>query len=187
MTEEQKDGVLAECLEDYHRARARGEIPDLAKHREKLSELYPEFVELVAAETAIDAALDSAGETELPQNWGEYVLLGEIGRGAAGVVYEAMHRKLGRKVALKVLRTGVDTDATARERFIREAQALAQVRHDHIVEIYEYGERDGRPFYAMSLVDGPSLAQLTKLDQRPSLLISQRPAAQTLFKVFQCL
>ena len=168
MTEEQKDRALAESLEAYHRTRARGEVVDLEAYRERLGDLYEEFFELVMAETAIDAALDSASEQALPQNWGSYLLLGEIGRGAAGVVYEAMHRDLGRKVALKVLRTGVDTDATARERFRREAQALAQVRHDNIVEIYEYGEMGDRLFYAMSLVQGPSLAALNKANRRPT-------------------
>jgi len=168
MTEEQKDRVLADCLEAYHRERALGEVPDLARYRERLGDLYEEFVELVAAETAIDDALDSYSEDSLPQTWGEYILLGELGRGGAGVVYEALHRKLGRKVALKVLRTGMDTEKSARERFRREAQALAQVRHDNIVEIYEYGEMGDRLYYAMSLVDGPSLSALTKRDQRPS-------------------
>ena len=168
MTEEQKDRVLADCLEAYHRERALGEVPDLDRYRERLGDLYEEFVELVAAETAIDDALDSCSEDSLPQTWGEYILLGELGRGGAGVVYEALHRKLGRKVALKVLRTGMDTEKSARERFRREAQALAQVHHDNIVEIYEYGELGDRLYYAMSLVDGPSLSALTKRDQRPS-------------------
>ncbi|MDA1193567.1 MAG: serine/threonine-protein kinase [Planctomycetota bacterium] len=168
MTQEQQDAILAEALEDYHRQRARGERPDEVVFQKRLGDLYPEFAALVAAETLIDEALEPTGEAaHLPIAWGSYTLLREIARGAAGVVYEAIHRKLGRKVALKVLRTGVDTDANARERFQREAQALAQVKHDHIVEIYEFGEVDGRPYYAMSLVDGPTLADLVKQDRLP--------------------
>lgn len=168
MTEDQAETVLAEALEEYHRTKGKGERPDEAAYRERLGELYPEFMELVAAETLIDQALEPAGdESHLPIAWGSYTLLREIARGAAGVVYEAIHRKLGRKVALKVLRTGVDTDRNARERFQREAKALAHVKHDNIVEIYEFGEIDGRPFYAMSLVDGPSLKQLLKDGQAP--------------------
>ena len=168
MTDDHAEKLLAEALEDYHRRRARGERPDEAAYREQLEDLYPLFVELIAAETIIDLALEPAGdETELPLAWGAYTLLREIARGAAGVVYEAIHRKLGRKVALKVLRTGVDTDKVARERFHREAQALAHVKHDNIVEIYEFGEIDGRPFYAMSLVNGPSLKELIKQGKAP--------------------
>ncbi|MDF1699885.1 MAG: serine/threonine-protein kinase [Planctomycetota bacterium] len=168
MTEEQLEHLLAEALEDYHRTKARGERPDDEAFRSRLGDAYGEFMELVAAETLIDQAIEPAGdESHLPLAWGAYTLLREIARGAAGVVYEAIHRKLGRKVALKVLRTGVDTDANARERFHREAKALAHVKHDHIVEIYEFGEIDGRPYYAMSLVDGPSLMQLEKSGKRP--------------------
>ena len=168
MTEDQAETLLADALEDYHRTKGRGERPDEAAYRDRLGELYPEFMELVAAETLIDRALEPASDdAHLPIAWGSYTLLREIARGAAGVVYEAIHRKLGRKVALKVLRTGVDTDRNARERFQREAKALAHVKHDNIVEIYEFGEIDGRPYYAMSLVDGPSLMQLLKDGNAP--------------------
>ena len=169
MTDDQAEQVLAEALEDFHRRRARGERPNEADYRKQLGEeLYPQFVELVAAETIIDLALEPAGdETHLPLAWGPYTLIHEIARGAAGVVYEAIHRKLGRKVALKVLRTGVDTDRVARERFHREARALAHVKHDNIVEIYEADEIDGRPYYAMSLVNGPTLKELLKSGQAP--------------------
>lgn len=168
MTEDHKDQVLADCLEAYHRQRARGEVPDMMALKQRLpEELHEDFVELVAAETAIDEALEPGGDAALPLAWGKYTILREIARGAAGVVYEALHRELGRKVALKVLRTGLDTDEVTRERFRREAQALAQVHHDHIVEIYEFGELEDRPFYAMSLVEGPTLADLVKRDERP--------------------
>ncbi len=168
MTKEQAEHMLADALEDYHRHKARGERPDEVAFQNRLGDLYPEFLELIAAETLIDRAIEPAGEeSHLPMAWGAYTLLREIARGAAGVVYEAVHRKLGRKVALKVLRTGVDTDETARERFQREAQALAQIKHDHIVEIYEFGEVDKRPYYAMSLIRGPTLADVVKSGNLP--------------------
>lgn len=167
MTEEQKDHLLADCLEAYHQQRARGEIPDLAAFGARLGDLFPEFQELVAAESAIDTALAPPEVEQLPRAWGEYTLLSELGRGATGVVYEAVHRKLGRKVAVKVLRTGMDTDTTARERFRREARALAQMRHDHIVEIYEFGEVADRPYFAMALVEGPTLADMCRSGRSP--------------------
>ena len=139
----------------------------MAAFHAQLGDLHEEFLELVAAETALDEALEPGKDAPLPLAWGKYTILREIARGAAGVVYEAIHRELGRKVALKVLRTGLDTDEVTRERFRREAQALAQVHHDHIVEIYEFGELDGRPYYAMSLIQGPTLADLDERDRRP--------------------
>jgi serine/threonine protein kinase len=77
-----------------------------------------------------------------------YVLEGEIGRGGMGVVYAAMDRELGRRVALKVL----DSQLAG------EAQLMARLEHPAIVPIYETGELpDGRTFYAMKLVAGTRL------------------------------
>jgi serine/threonine-protein kinase len=80
-----------------------------------------------------------------------------IGRGAMGVVYEAEHLDLGRPVALKLL----DADSLsekARSRFRFEARAIAQVEHENLVAIYDYGVcQDGRPFYAMERLHGESL------------------------------
>jgi hypothetical protein len=99
--------------------------------------------------------------------FGEFTLLSELGRGAVGVVYEAVHRSLGRTVALKVLKTGFDTHPTAIERFKREARACAQVRHDHVVEVYQAGEHEGRHYYAMALMEGQSLKQMARAGQVP--------------------
>jgi predicted Ser/Thr protein kinase len=104
----------------------------------------------------------------LPRPFGEYTLIRELGRGAMGVVFEAVHRSLGRKVALKVLRTGFDTDDVARQRFKREARSCAQVRHDHIVEVYDAGEVEGQPFYSMALLEGRSLHDVARSADAPS-------------------
>ena len=98
---------------------------------------------------------------------GKYEIRGELGRGAMGVVYEAMQRGLERKVALKVLRTGFDTDDVARERFRREARAAAHIRHPSIVEIYDAGETDGQPYYSMAPIDGRPLQDLAKAGELP--------------------
>ena len=71
-------------------------------------------------------------------------------------------------MAVKVLRTGFDTSPEAIERFRREAVACAQVRHDNIVEVYESGDVDGRPFYAMALLRGRSLSRLIRSGPMPT-------------------
>src|SRR5512141_1846106 len=122
-----RDDKLAECLEDHYRRRARGEPEMLDGYAAKLGpDEQAEFARLLATEEALDALLEPREAALLPRPFGPYTLLRELGRGAMGVVYEALHRELGRKVALKVLRSGVDLDAEARARFRREARSCAQ-------------------------------------------------------------
>ncbi len=85
-----------------------------------------------------------------------YEILGELGRGGMGVVYRARSRSLGRLVALKM---NLSDDAHVRPYLHREAEALARLQHPNIVQIFEVGEHDGRPFLAIELVEGGSLHQ----------------------------
>src|SRR5262245_26086302 len=88
---------------------------------------------------------------------GDFEILREIGRGGMGVVYEARQLTLNRRVALKVLATGLGLTDQAVRRFHREAEAAAKLHHTNIVPVYSFGEQDGTHFYAMELIDGPSL------------------------------
>lgn len=92
-----------------------------------------------------------------PNQLGDFVVGREIGRGGMGVVYEARQVSLNRRVALKVLRSGAALPFKAIQRFRREAEAAACLHHTNIVPIYATGEQDGAHFYAMELVEGPSL------------------------------
>ncbi len=93
---------------------------------------------------------------------GNYELVRAIGSGGMGVVYEARHEALGRRVAIKVLHALAPETPQAsvvRERFAREGRAAALVRHAHIVDVFDFGVHDGTPFLVMELVDGESLAE----------------------------
>jgi serine/threonine-protein kinase len=95
---------------------------------------------------------------ELPSIRG-YEVQAVLGRGGMGVVYRALHLRLGRPVALKMLLAGPYAGPEERERFQREAEAVAGLRHASIVQLYDAGDLDGRPYFTMELVEGGSLAR----------------------------
>jgi serine/threonine protein kinase len=99
-----------------------------------------------------------APRTPLPQVAG-YDMLGVLGCGGMGMVYQARHVQLNRLVALKMILSGAHAGPTERARLRTEAEAIARLHHPHIVQIYEVGEHAGLPFLALEFVDGGSLAQ----------------------------
>lgn len=102
---------------------------------------------------------------EAGQPWavlGGYELMEEIGRGGMGVVYKARQRKLGRTVAVKVLRGGALADGEARRRFQAEAEHAAALQHPGIVSVFDAGEEQGVWWLAMEYVAGRSLDDLVR-------------------------
>ncbi|HLJ95913.1 MAG TPA: protein kinase [Gemmataceae bacterium] len=93
----------------------------------------------------------------LGKHLGDFEIVREIGRGGMGVVYEARQISLNRKVALKVLSGGLGLTGKAVQRFRREAEAAAKLHHTNIVPVYAIGEEGSQHFYAMELIEGPSL------------------------------
>ena len=96
--------------------------------------------------------------TALPRVPG-YEVEAVLGRGGMGVVYKARHSRLNRAVALKMLLAGPYAGPAELERFLREAETVAGLRHANIVQVHEAGEVDGRPYFTMEFVEGGSLAQ----------------------------
>ncbi len=91
---------------------------------------------------------------------GPYRILAKLGEGGMGEVYKAHDEKLDRFVALKVLHTTRATDPGFRDRFQREARAVAALTHPNIVTVHSIEEHDGSPFLTMELVEGRTLAEL---------------------------
>src|SRR5688572_28906663 len=94
---------------------------------------------------------------EAPEQIGRFELLERVGAGGMGVVYRAHDPKLGRDVALKVVRADVHHADSGRLR--REARALAALSHPHVVQVFEVGEDDGRLYITMEYVPGRTLRQ----------------------------
>jgi serine/threonine-protein kinase len=88
-----------------------------------------------------------------------YEVLAELGRGGMGIVYKARHRALNRVVALKMLVAGSLARPEQLARFRTEAEAVARLQHPNVVQIFEVGEHNGRPYLALEFVDGPTLAR----------------------------
>ena len=111
----------------------------------------------ISAPPATTPSLPSAGEA-LPAWIGDYQILGVLGRGGMGVVYEAEQRSPKRRVALKVVRGESSLDDNHLMLFRREVEVLARLEHPMIARIYDSGRTpEGRHFFAMELVRGTTL------------------------------
>jgi tetratricopeptide (TPR) repeat protein/predicted Ser/Thr protein kinase len=101
-----------------------------------------------------------------PQRFGDFELVREVGRGGMGVVYEARDLRLGgRRVALKVI-LNTARGAQNVERFKREATSAARIVHQGVVQVFDFGEIEGRPYIAMEFVDGRPFDDVLRDDRR---------------------
>src|SRR5687768_14137331 len=108
--------------------------------------------------TALHSAVDDDGTLPPGSLLGDYEVVRAVGAGGLAVVYEAEHRALGRRVALKVPNTkhlGPRSDLT--KRFVREAKNAARLHHPHVVEVSDVGVAHGVPYLVMELLEGEDL------------------------------
>ncbi len=95
--------------------------------------------------------------TALPRMIGRFLVLRKLGRGGMGDVISAFDEELGRRIAIKLLKKRPRARESRRARMRREAQAMAQVSHPNVIQIFEAGEHAGRTFIAMEYVEGQTL------------------------------
>jgi serine/threonine protein kinase/tetratricopeptide (TPR) repeat protein len=156
-----------------------GNQPELRQRVSRLLEVHaesPSFLEAPATGVAATLVRPSATESPAPTpgQWiGPYKLLEQIGEGGMGVVYVAEQREpVRRKVALKVIKPGMDTRQVV-ARFEAERQALALMNHPHIAKVLDAGTTpDGRPYFVMELVRGEPITTFCdehQLDTRQRL------------------
>ena len=153
-------------LADVHFRQQAGEEPRPEDYQPRFPALDATWLaEAVAVRVPMHPgstqSLTKSSEFAGPAPWPQvraYEILGLLGKGGMGVVYQARDRSLNRVVALKMSLAGV-ADATDLARFRREAEAQAQLLHPNIVQIYEIGEAEGRPYFVLEYVDGGNLGQ----------------------------
>jgi WD40 repeat protein/serine/threonine protein kinase len=146
---------------------------------DELAARHPELAEplracLASLELLHGAALSLRGgpapvaAAAVPQlgRLGEFRIRRTVGRGGMGVVYEAEHESLGRRVALKVLPVDAARDAKLLARFQRESRAAAQLHHSNIVPVFEVGHQGDVFYYAMQYIEGQPLDQVIQALQQ---------------------
>jgi tetratricopeptide (TPR) repeat protein len=159
----------------YNEIRLREERGE-ALEPEEYCRRFPELAELLRDHFEIHRALQpGAGLGELsepasavriprphgvPPEIAGYEVLRELGRGAMGIVYKARQLRLDRIVALKMILAGAHAGPMQLGRFETEARAVARLQHPHIVQIFEVGEHEGKPFLCLEYVEGNNLHEL---------------------------
>ena len=111
------------------------------------------------------APLPPPPDLPIPSAIGDYDILEVLGRGGMGVVYKARHRSIGRLAALKMILSAEHASRAELSRFQAEAEAVGQLRHPNIVQIYEVDEADGNPYFALEFVEGGTLS--ARISQQP--------------------
>ena len=126
-----------------------------------------------------ETARQDAGPPKIPG----YKITGVLGRGAMGVVYRARQQGLKRDVALKMILSGSHASQDQLARFRAEAEAVGQLQHPNIVQVYDVGEQAGLPYFSLEFVDGKSLAR--RIDGKPQLPRWSAELMETLARAMQ--
>ncbi len=171
--------ILAEEFLDRRR---RGEVVSVdqfaSTHPELAKEIQHLFPAMIAMEQFKISKRSGSNEPiemhfDTPTQLGDYRIIGEIGRGAMGVVYEAEQQSLGRKVAVKVFPRRMLRNSRQLDRFHREARTAASLHHTNIVPVFGVGEQDGLHYFVMQRIDGIALdAVIGGLDPSPDDQVS---------------
>jgi WD40 repeat protein/serine/threonine protein kinase len=178
MTTPSNSEIVYNLAEEFIGRYRRGERPAVAEYVEKFPELAEEIREVLPAMALLESV--APGDASLagrppvsPQSiaapfdqFGDYRIIREVGRGGMGVVYEAEQMSLGRHVALKLLPRDARSDSRFARRFEREARAAARLHHTNIVPVFGIGEHEGMPFYVMQFIQGLGLDEVLRELQR---------------------
>jgi serine/threonine protein kinase/Tfp pilus assembly protein PilF len=164
MPDDSDDRNPVEILaEDFLARERRGDRPSVAEYLARYPDLAVEIEELFPVLVEMEVARHGGDETraQAVDRLGDYRILREIGRGGMGVVYEAEQESLGRRVALKVLRSESSTPQQT-GRFECEARSAAKLHHTNIVPVFGVGQEAGVHYYVMQFIPGQPLDEVLK-------------------------
>jgi tetratricopeptide (TPR) repeat protein len=158
--------LISRLADEFAERCRRGESPSVSEFESRHPEYAGTIRELLSSVAMMEQFKRRTRASEpiwpMPERFGDFRVIRELGRGGMGIVFEAVQESLGRHVALKVIPQHVINDAKRLERFRREAHAIAQLHHTNIVPIFGVGEHEGLPYYAMQYIRGSSLDALVE-------------------------
>ncbi len=167
-----REQSLEAIVADFTQAFRDGKQPVIADYLRKYPDQADELQELLSSVAMIEGLKQESDSTQARsredrdalhiKQLGDYQLIRELGRGGMGVVFEAVHQSLGRRVAIKLMHPRHSSDEKYIARFSREAQAAAKLHHTNIVSVFGVGHCEGRHYYVMELVRGCSLKSVMR-------------------------
>lgn len=157
---------LDRIAEEFSHAIREGNAPDIEEYVSQYPEDKDHIRELLKSISLIEVmkrkntpVVETVASQPPLTQLDDYKIISEIGRGGMGIVFEAIHQSLGRKVAIKVLANNLLGDTKHLTRFRREARAAAKLRHTNIVPVFGVGSSGNHHYYVMDYIDGMSLHQ----------------------------
>ena len=162
--------TLEDIVEQFTAEIRAGQTPDVQQFVEQNPAHADELPDLLSSVAMIEGLKNYSPNSSVPDQQftdidvpdflGEYRIVREIGRGGMGIVFEAVHETLGRRVAIKVMTVGLISNTKHLERFHREAISAASLHHTNIASVFGAGEDNGLHFYVMEFIDGQSISQI---------------------------
>lgn len=168
MTEDQEE-LLDQILADYLAKQEDGEAVDpeelIAAHpdlAEEIREFLVDQQEIAGLASPVISSVHQPPQLDKIRYFGDYELLEEIARGGMGIVYKAQQTSLNRIVAIKMILAGNLASDQEAKRFQTEAEAAANLKHPHIVAVYEVGRYDGQHYFSMDFIHGQNLSEIVR-------------------------
>lgn len=153
--------------------------PDsLARFQQRLRELGHKLKQDELREAAETETADAEPDEQLPSHVGKYRILALLGKGGMGIVYLAEDTELNRRVAIKTIRRSFLKRVDAVRRFLREARAVAAVRHPNIISIYHVDSSGSSPWFVMELLTGETLETRLRRDGKLPIAAAVRLGRQ---------